>query len=54
MVLCCPNLQRVGKSIFIGYGFAFFGMVVNVKHILKEQIGKEELHGYVEHHYEQS
>ena len=23
-------------------------MVVNVKYILKEQIGKEELHGYVE------
>ena len=47
-VQCCPNLQRVGKSIFIGYSFAFFRMVVNMKHTLKEQIGKEGLHGYVE------
>ena len=46
-VQCCPNLQRVGNNIFTGYGFAFFGMVVNVKHILKEQIGKE-LHGCME------
>ena len=46
-VQCCLNLQRVGKSIFIGYGFAFFGMVMNVKYTLKEQIGKEKLHGCV-------
>ena len=51
----CYSLEGcIQMGISFLFSFAFFGMVVNMKHILKEQIGKEELHGYVEHHYEQS